>query len=120
MNGQFHGKHAYHHGYFWNNCPARLPESFVYEKTRRWFHSFNYINQFRGSKLYLEDCVNWLISNQNSDGLWDFGTQIKDPWGYYGYFSTSKNYKRNRVVDCTMEILSFLKKYIDNNVNIKN
>jgi hypothetical protein len=111
-----YGKQAYHQGYFWDNCPAKLPENFVYEKTRRWFHSFNYINQFKGSKVYLEHCVNWLISNQNSDGLLDFGKQIKDPWGYYGYFSTNKNYKHNRVVDCTLEILSFLKKYIDNNI----
>lgn len=110
-----HGEHAYYHGYFWDNCPARLPESFVYEKTRRWFHSFNYINQFRGSKLYLADSVDWLLSNKNAEGLWDWGSQIKDPWGYFGYFSTNRNYKHNRVVDCTMEILNFLKKYVDHN-----
>ncbi|MHB1151135.1 MAG: hypothetical protein ACYCWE_02140 [Eubacteriales bacterium] len=110
-----YGKHVYDHGHFWNNCPAKLPDYFVYNKTRRWLHSFHYINQFRGSALFLADSVEWLMQNQNADGLWDWGTQTKDPWGYFGYFSTNRNYSHNRITDCTMEILSFLKKYIDNN-----
>ncbi len=112
---RYYGEQAYHHGYFWDKCPAKLPEQFEYKQTRRWFHAFNYINQFQGSSLYLDKSVEWLIANQNADGLWDWGGQTKDPWGYFGYFSTNKNYKHNRIVDCTMEILSFLKKYIDNN-----
>lgn len=110
-----YGEHAYRHGFFWCETPTKLPEKFVYNKTRRWFATFNYINQFRGSALYLEDSVNWLIENQNADGIWDWGAQVKDPWGYFGYFSTNRNYKYNRVVDCTMEVLNFLKTYIDHN-----
>lgn len=110
-----YGEHAYRHGYFWWESPAALPENFIYNKTRRWFATFNYINQFRGSSLYLGDTINWLSENQNADGLWDWGSQIKDPWGYFGYFSTNRNHRHNRIADCTMEILSFLKKYIDNN-----
>jgi len=110
-----HGGYANERGYFWNQTPTKLPDNFVYNKTRRWFATFNYINQFRGSAVYLGGAVDWLIENRNADGLWDWGTQVKDPWGYFGYFSTSRYYKHNRVVDCTMEILSFLKKYIDNN-----
>ena len=115
-----HGKHAYHHGHFWDKTPEKLPENFVTDKTRRWFHTFNYINQFRGSALYLADSVNWLMENRNADGLWDWGTQVKNPWGYFGYFSTNKNYKHNRIVDCTMEILNFLKIYIDHNEDTEN
>ena len=110
-----YGEHAYYNGYFWWETPTKLPENFVYNKTRRWFATFNYINQFHGSALYLSDTVNWLMENQNTDGLWDWGTQVKDPWGYYGYFSTTRNYRYNCIVDCTMEVLDFLKKYIDNN-----
>lgn len=110
-----YGEHAYYHGHFWRDCPAKLPDSFVYKQTRRWMHSFNYINNFRGSSFYLSKSVDWLLENRNTDGLWDWGTQAKDPWGYFGYFSTSRNYNHNRVIDCSMEILSFLKKYIDNN-----
>ncbi len=113
-----HGAEAYYHGYFWNNCPVKLPDSFVYEKTRRWFKLFNYINSFHGSSLYLAESVEWLLSNVNHDGLWDWGTQTKDPWGYFGYFSTTRKYKVNRVVDCTMEILTFFKKYIENNPEV--
>ena len=92
-----------------------MPENFYYEKTRRWMHTFNYINMFRGSALFLSGAVDWLIGCRGEDGLWDWGPQIKDPWGYFGYFSTNRNYKLNRKVDCTMEILSFLKQYMDNN-----
>ena len=111
-----HGGHAYRHGHFWAECPKKLPEKFVYNKTRRWFHSFNYINQFRGSGLYLDHVVDWLFANQNGDGLWDFGPQIKDPWGYFGYFSLNRKYAHNRAVDCSMEVLSFLRKYIEGNI----
>ena len=110
-----YGEHAYYHGFFWDNCPNQLPLDFVYEKTRRWFKSFNYINQFQGSSVYLSTSVDWILENRNQDGLWDWGSQVKDPWGYFGYFSTNRNHKHNRVVDCTMEVLTFLKKYIDNN-----
>lgn len=109
-----YGEHAYCHGFFWWEIPTKLPENFVYNKTRLWFTTFNYINQFRGSVLYLADAVNWLIENQNADCIWDWGTQVKDPWGYFGYFSINRNYKYNRVVDCTMEVLNF-----DNIISLK-
>lgn len=111
-----YGEHAYHHGHFWDKTPEKLPDNFVNNKTRRWFYTFNYINQFHGSALFLADSVKWLMENQNADNLWDWGAQVKDPWGYFCYFSTNRNYKYNRIVDCTMEILSFLKIYIDNNI----
>jgi hypothetical protein len=110
-----YGGHANRHGYIWSESPQRLPDNFVYNKTRRWFAAFNYINQVRGSALYLAGAADWLLRNRNADGLWDFGPQIKDPWGYFGYFSTNRNYRHNRVVDCSMEVLSFLGKYIKNN-----
>lgn len=102
-------------GHFWDKTPQKLPESFVDHQTRRWFATFNYINQFRGSGMYLQGAAEWLLENVREDGLWDWGPQTKDPWGYFGYFSCSRNYRHNRVVDCTMEVLSFLKQYAENN-----
>lgn len=78
-----HGGHAYHHGYFWQHCLAKLPDSFVYEKTRRWFHSFNYINQFRGSGLYLADTVDWPTVQQKCRRLVGLGTSDKRPLGLF-------------------------------------
>ncbi len=109
------GGNASVHGHFWEKTPDKLPDNFVNNKMRRWFHTFNYINQFRGSRLYLEDAAMWLLEQAGEDGLWDFGPQTKDPWGYFGYFSCNRNYCHNRIVDCSMEILSFMKKYIENN-----
>ncbi len=102
-------------GYFWDKTPGKLPDGFVDRQTRRWFHTFNYINSFRGSGMYLEGAVEWILDNAREDGLWDWGPQTKDPWGYFRYFSCNRNYKHNRVVDCTMEVLSFLKQYAENN-----
>lgn len=109
------GEHAYHHGHFWSECPERLPEQFVSRKTRRWLPSFHYINQFHGSAVYLSRAVEWLLESRDETGLWDYGTQIKDPWGYFGNFSTARGNRNTRVVDCTLEILNFLKRYADNN-----
>lgn len=109
------GGHANECGYFWEKTPTQLPENFIHNKTRRWFATFNYINQFRGSSMYLSHVVEWLLENRRPDGLWDWGTQTKDPWGYFGYYSCNRNYTHNRIVDCTMEILHFLKKYIEKN-----
>lgn len=110
-----YGRRVYDHGYFRNNCPAKLPDDFSDSKTRRRLYSFHNINQFHGPAPYLADSAEWLMWNRNSDGLWDRGTQIKDPWGYFGYFSTNRNYQHNRITDCTIEILNFLKKHIDGN-----
>lgn len=111
------GGDANEHGHFWDKTPEVLPTNFVFNKTRRWFATFNYINQFRGSALYLSNAVEWILDNADKDGLWDWGSQIKDPWGYFGYFSCGRSNKRTRTVDCTMEILSFLKQYIENNTS---
>ncbi len=102
-------------GYFWEKTPQKLPENFAERQTRRWFETFNYINQFKGSGMYLQGAVEWLLENVREDGLWDWGPQTKDPWGYFRYFSCSRNYRHNRVVDCTMEVLGFLKQYAENN-----
>ncbi len=109
------GRHAAENGHFWDKTPDRLPDNFVSTQTRRWLKTFNYINQFRGSALYLHRAEKWLMENAREDGLWDWGTQTKDPWGYFGYFSCNRNYRHNRAVDCTIEILNFLKQYYDNN-----
>ena len=110
-----YGGHAYEHGHFWAECPAHLPADFVGKKTRRWFHSFHYINQFNGSALFLENTMDWLMANRRADGLWDYGPQIKDPWGYFGYYSRTRQYAHNRIVDCTMEVLSLLAAYLRRN-----
>ncbi len=115
-----YGAHVFENGHFWNNCPKNLPDIFKNNKMRRWMFSFNYINMFRNSSVFLKDSVEWLFEQKDKSGLWDWGTQTKDPWGYFGYFSLNKNYTHNRIVDCNIEILSFIKKYIDNNSEIDN
>jgi hypothetical protein len=111
----YYGRHAYERGNFWDKSLVNLPEQFVADKTRRYFHTIKYINQFRDTKEYLQETMDWLLKNKMNSGFWDYGTQVKDPWGYYGYFSTNRNYKYNKVVDATMEVLSVMKTYLDRN-----
>lgn len=108
------GRHAAEHGHFWDKTPEVLPDSFHNKYMRRWMPTLHQVNQFRGSAVYLERFVRWLME-QAEDGLWDWGVQEKDPWGYFGYHSCSRKYAHNRMVDCSMEILGFLKTYLDNN-----
>lgn len=109
------GRYAYENGYFWEKNLLSFPDDFRTIHTRRWFHTIKYINRFRGTERFLAPAVEWLLANQNGDGLWDYGGQVKDPWGYFGNFSTSRNDKVNREVDCTMEVLGILKTYLDHN-----
>lgn len=110
-----YGKKAYHEGYFWDKCLDHLPQTFADKYMSRWFYSFNYINEFRNTKCYLEDAVQWMLDQRQQDGLWDWGSQIKDPWGYFKYFSCNRHYAHNRIVNASMEVLNFLKRYIVNN-----
>lgn len=109
------GRHAAEHGHFWDKTAEVLPEIFYNKYTRRWMPTFHQINQFRGSALYLSRAAAWLMEQANADGLWDWGPQEKDPWGYFGYHSCNRKYAHNRVVDCSMEVLGFLKTYMERN-----
>jgi hypothetical protein len=111
----YYGKQAYHNGYFWDKSLDQLPDEFVSNKTRRWFPTINYINRFHNTEKYLKRTMEWLIENKNPEGFWNYGPQVKDPWGYFEYFSTNRNYKYNNIVNCTMEVLSILKTYLDHN-----
>lgn len=109
------GGHAASNGHFWDKTVYSLPQNFKSDKTRRWMATFEYINQFRNSSLYLASAVEWLMDQADERGLWDWGSQTKDPWGYFRYFSLIRKYALNRITDCSMEILFFLKKYNENN-----
>jgi hypothetical protein len=120
----YYGKGAYHHGYFWDYPLDRFEKSrenkpnWVDKYSQRYFPTIDYINQFKNTGKYLDDTIDWLESNKNDDNLWDFGPQVSfDPWGVWRYFSANKNHKYNRTVNCTMEVLSVFKKYLDNNAN---
>jgi len=114
-----YGKGAYHHGYFWAVPLDKIkenPPAWVDQYSQRYFPTIDYINQFRNNRKYLDDTVDWLESNRNQDNLWDFGPQVSfDPVGCNRYFSTNKNHKYNRIVNCTIQVLSVFKKYLDNN-----
>jgi hypothetical protein len=114
-----YGKNAYHNGYFWAVPLDKIKEEppvWADKYSQRVFPTIDYIKQIKNTREYLDDAVNWLEVSKNQDNLWDFGPQVSfDPWGACRYFSTGKNHKYNRIVNCTMEVLHVFKKYLDNN-----
>lgn len=104
-------------GYFWPEAKLhQLPESFCHNKTRRWLKTLEFFTAFKGNSRYLQGPIDWVMSGRNENGMWDFGPQIKDPFGYYRYFSTEGwKIRQNRITDCTIEILAIIKKYINSN-----
>lgn len=109
-----YGQRAYLHGHFWDKPLTALPDNFVQPHTRRYFHTIKYINRFRDTAEYLSDAMDWLLSHAKADGLWDYGTQVKDPWGYFGYFACGRGNPLRRATDCTLEVLDVMKRYLDN------
>ena len=114
-----YGKGAYYHGYFWAmplDKISKNPPNFTDKYTQRYFPVIDYINQFKNTREYLDDTVDWLERSKNQDNLWDFGPQVSfDPWGDRRYFAVNRKHQYNRIVNCTMEVLSVFKKYLDNN-----
>jgi len=113
----YYGKGAYYNGYFWDKKLDKIGDTpFVDKFTQRYFPTIEHINQFKHTRKYLDATIDWFESCKNQDNLWDCGPQASfDPWGSWRYFATNKNYKYNRLVHCTMEILHVFKKYLDNN-----
>jgi len=115
----YYGKGAYYRGHLWWVPLDKMRENppvWVNKYSLRIFPTIDYINQFKNTREYLDDTIDWLENNKNHDNLWDFGPQVSfDPWGSWRYFSTNKNHRYNRTVNCTMEVLSTFKKYLDNN-----
>jgi hypothetical protein len=115
----YYGRNVYHNGYFWDFALDKMGENppvFTNKFTQRYFPTIDYINRFKFTRKYLDETVNWFDSSKNQDNLWDYGSQVSfDPWGSWRYFSANKNYKYNRLVNCTMEVLHVFKKYLDNN-----
>ena len=115
----YYAGNVYYKGYFWAVPLDKIGENppvWVDKYSQRIFPTVDYINQFKNNRKYLDDTVNWLENNKNRDNLWDFGPQVSfDPIGDNRYFAINRNFKYNRTVNCTIEVLNVFKKYLDNN-----
>jgi hypothetical protein len=93
-----------------------LPNSFRNSKTSRHMNTMESMVCFRNASVYLQPAVEWLLAGRDEDGLWDYGPQAADPFGYTRKLAAPDWRKPvNRKLDCTMEVLVLLKEYIRNN-----
>jgi len=54
------------------------------------------------------DAVNWIWAQRTPEGFWGLGSRIgRKPWTSFP-LSESWRRRQNRVIDCTVEVLSLL------------
>jgi hypothetical protein len=83
--------------------PAILSKSFW-----GWFQAHRLLSRFRLWSELAEEALNWIWAQRTAQGFWELGAQIsRKP---YTSFPLSESWKRpeNRVIDCTVEMLTLL------------
>lgn len=70
-----------------------------------WVRALALVSQFRGWKKYRERYTEWILSQRNSEGLWELP---KKPDRYDFPLSDSWRARENRVIDSTIMVLRFL------------
>jgi hypothetical protein len=107
-------------GYLWPEAKLnQLPETFKCNKTRRWLNTMEFFVRFRECEKYVQPVVEWVWNSKIREGFWDFGPQMKDPWGYFRYLSEDGWKKaENRLYDCSMEMLLILRTFCDSKMKM--
>lgn len=71
-----------------------------------WLATHDLLSRFPGWKRHGEQVIEWIWSQRNADGFWDFGSRAYK--GYYFPLSTDWRRKEDRVIDCTVRVLALL------------
>ncbi len=75
----------------------------------RWLSALELLAEFEGWKQLGEGAIEWIWKQRNPDGLWDFGA--KTPKEHYFPLSSNWRKETNRVIDCSVRVLSLLQKF---------
>ncbi len=94
-------------GYVYNNKPFDFVPVYVQNRDCRdfwhWIRALSIISQFNGWAKYKEKYIDWIISQANNDGLWEFPKKFD--------FVLSDSWRgKNKVIDSTIFVLRFLNK----------
>ncbi len=81
-----------------------------------WLSALELLARFPQAKPFLETAADWLMGQQNSNRLWDFGSKANN--GYDLPLSASRHNPLDRQVDCTVRILNFLNRVIGLSGNV--
>ena len=91
------------------------PRRFTPGMFDRFFTSLELISYFPSWRRFADDLIDWLWSNRNGEGLWDFGPRANR--SVYFPLSESWRRKRKRQHDWSTRVLALLRNYYDSSSN---
>ena len=91
------------------------PRRFTPGMFDRFFTSLELISYFPSWRRFADDLIDWLWSNRNGEGLWDFGPRAN--MSVYFPLSESWRRKRQRQHDWSTRVLALLRNYYDSSSN---
>lgn len=92
--------------YVYNNKPFDMVQISVHNRDSRdfwhWIRALSIISQFHGWYTYQEKYYDWILSQSNNDGLWEFPKKFN--------FALSNSWRgKNKVIDSSIFVLKLLK-----------
>ena len=93
--------------YVYNNKPCELVSIDAQNRDSRdfvhWIRALSLIAQFKGWAKYEQKYVDWIMTQRNNDGLWEFPRKFD--------FVLSNSWRgKNKIIDSTIFVLRFLMK----------
>lgn len=93
-------------GYVYNNKPSDMVEISVQNRDSRdfwhWLRALSVISQFHGWSTYKDKYCDWILSQANQDGLWEFPKKFD--------FTLSNSWRgKNKVIDSSVYVAKMLK-----------
>jgi hypothetical protein len=92
--------------YVYNKKPNKMISINMRDRDSRdfchWIRALSLIAQFKGWAKYERDYVDWILTQRNQDGLWEFPKK-------FDIFALSNSWKgKNRAIDSTIFVLRLL------------
>ena len=93
-------------GYVYNNKPSNMIEISVQNRDSRdfwhWIRALSIISQFHGWSSYKDKYCDWILSQANRDGLWEFPKKFD--------FTLSNSWRgKSKVIDSSIYVVGMLK-----------
>lgn len=92
-------------GYVYNNKPSDMVEISVQNRDSRdfwhWVRALSIVSRFHGWSAYRDKYCEWILSQANADGLWEFPKKFD--------FTLSNSWRgKNKVIDSSIFVLRML------------
>jgi hypothetical protein len=96
--------------YIYGKC-LNQPPAITSTHFQFWLEALAVFSGFKSWKIYTLEAVEWLWAQKGCDGLWDFGPAARNSF----YFPLSDNWRdaRDRKIDCSIMVLSLLRRFVD-------